>query len=117
MSTHDPTLFDLTAGERAKERGQLEAEGADRIAVWKLEARDALAWLAARGEPFTADDLARLVGLPDTGPNRSNAVGAVFSAAARQGLIRSTGHYRKSRRTLSHARVVAVWCGARKATP
>ena len=70
----------------------------------------ALLDLAEGGEPFTADDVIAKVGLPDAGTNRNNAVGAVFSAAARQGLIVRVG-YRNTRRVVGHARVVSIWAG------
>jgi hypothetical protein len=104
--------FDLTAGEAAKEAGQTRAAGADRAWTWRGRALDAIRDLAATGVPFTADDVIAVTGLPDVGSNRNNAVGSVFTTAARRGWIVKTGHYRASRRVLSHARVIAVWVGA-----
>lgn len=107
-----PTLFDLPAGQAAKDTGLHAAGAADRVWEWRNRALDAIRDLAATGLPFTADEVIAAVGLPDVGPNRNNAVGAVFSAAAKRGWIVKTGHYRPSRRVLAHARVVAVWVGS-----
>jgi hypothetical protein len=107
----EATLFDLPSGERAKEAGQLAAGSSDRAWEWRQRALDAIYDLASAGMPFTADDVIAVTGLPDLGPNRNNAVGATFSAAAKRGWIVHTGAYRKSRRVLSHARAVAVWAG------
>jgi hypothetical protein len=105
------TLFDLDAGERAKERGMDLASSSDRAWDWRRRAEVALYELAETGKPFTADDVVAVVGLPDLGPGRNNAVGAMFSAAAKRGWIVRVG-YRKATRVLSHGRVVAVWAGS-----
>lgn len=110
MGSQD-ALFDLPAGEARKEAGQRQAEYADPAWSWRSDALDAIWELAASGRTFTADDVVAVVGLPDFGPNRNNAVGAVFSSAAKRGWIVSTGVYRKSRRPEAHARVIAVWAG------
>jgi len=108
----DPdTLFDLELGQRAKSAGQRLAEYADRAWPWTGRAERAIRELAELGTPFTADDLIRKVGLPSSGPNNNNAVGSVFSSAAKRGLIERTGHYRQSRRALAHGRMIAVWVG------
>ena len=107
----DTPLFDLPAGDRAKSAGQQLAEYAADKWPWREKALNAIYDLASAGLPFTADDVIAVTGLPDVGPNRNNAVGATFSAAAKRGWIVQTGSYRKSRRVMSHARVIAVWIG------
>lgn len=107
-----PMLFDIARGERAKEAGMSRAGSSYRVSVWKQDALGVIYDLAVTGDPFTADDVIRVVGLPDTGTNRNNVVGAVFSAAAKRGWIRNTGTYRKTKRAISHGRVVVVWVGA-----
>jgi hypothetical protein len=87
------------------------ASSSGRVQGWKASAWEVLQELAGSGATFTADDLVARVGLPGSGrPNDSNAVGALFSAAARDGLIVRTG-YRKAGRAASHARVLATWTG------
>lgn len=104
------TLFDPRLGERVKARGLAQAGGAVRAWPWRVHAMEALRDLAALGEPFTADDVVGKVGLPDSGTNRNNAVGALFSAAAREGLIVRVG-FRNTKRVAGHARVVSIWAG------
>jgi len=109
----DPeTLFDLDLGEKAKELGQLQAGSADRAWEWRRQAEATIWDLASSGQPFTADDVIRLVGLPSYGPNQNNSVGAIFTACAKRGWITKTGSYRKARRAASHARMLAVWVGS-----
>jgi len=105
-------LFDAAEASRAKAEGVGRVLDSGRAWPWKLRALDVLEDLAASGEPFTADDLVAVTGLPESStPNANNAVGAVFNAVARRGLIVKTGAYRKSRRAVGHARVVAIWVG------
>jgi hypothetical protein len=110
-------LFDLPLGEELARRGMAQAASSERAWVWGRDAEAAIRQLAASGVPFTADDLIRLVGLPSWGVNRNNAVGALFTSAAKRGLIVRTGHYRKSRRALSHGRMIAVWVGVEGPLP
>lgn len=107
----EDTLFDLELGEKAKAVGQHQAGASDVAWEWRRRAEATIADLARAGEPFTADDVIRLVGLPSFGPNRNNSVGAIFTACAKRGWIVKTGHYRKARRAASHARMLAVWVG------
>ncbi len=69
--------------------------------------------LAKSGQPFTADDVTKLVGFPrNHRTNANNSVGAMMSACANRGIIYSVG-YKKAGRSLSHARMVQVWKGTR----
>jgi hypothetical protein len=106
-------LFDPPGAERRKAEGIEATLNAQRAWPWKEHAERAIYNLAATGLPFTADDVVAEVGLPDrsVGMNRNNAVGAVFSACAKRGWIRSTGHYMKSRRASNHSAVLAIWTG------
>lgn len=72
--------------------------------TWKHAAALEIEALAAIGQPFTAEDVAALVGRP----TRPNAMGAAMSAAVRRGQIRRVG-YRTATRPDAHARVIAVW--------
>jgi hypothetical protein len=100
-------LFDPD-GEALKDSGMELARNA--VPDWSDVARAGIVALVATGAAFTSEDLVRLVGLPRPaeGTNRNNAVGAVFSAAAKARLIRRIG-YAKCARPSSHARVLAVW--------
>lgn len=63
--------------------------------------------LARSGKPFTAEDVADIVGLPG-GSNK--AMGAAINRVARSGMIYRYGERPASRKT-SHARMLAVWFG------
>lgn len=79
---------------------------------WRRDAERMIEQLAAlsrrTGEGFTSDELYRYVG-PVMGPS-TNVVGALFSAAAKRGIIRRVG-YRPSVREVAAGRIVSVWIG------
>ena len=82
-------------------------------AAWKAAAKAAILQLAATGEPFTADDVWELIEPIGVTTHEPNAMGAVFNAAARDGVITSDGMYRPSCRRKAHRRMVRVWRAAR----
>jgi hypothetical protein len=86
-------------------------EKADR--AWKLAAAEAIRQLVAAGDPFTADEVWAMIEPLGVRTHEPNAMGAVFNAAARDGLITSDGMYRPSCRRKAHRRMVRVWRGAR----
>lgn len=75
---------------------------------WKEIVDDAIAYLAATGTPFTADDV-RDLGIPD--PHAPQAWGARFMAATRAGLIVRVGDA-SSRRPSVHAHRIGLYVGA-----
>lgn len=100
------TPAQLEIGFARKERGQRKAAVA--ASPWHNAALHYIASLS-RGARLTADNLIEALGLPNaSATNRNNSVGAVFSAAAKSGLIQRDG-WRNSTRPESHARVIAVW--------
>lgn len=94
---------------------ELKADGQQRALEAAKPWKDrAFNWIESskRGRMFTADDLIRALGLPhpdETGPNRNNAVGSVFSIASRKGWIRRYGTSYPSQRKSSHGRDISVW--------
>lgn len=61
---------------------------------------------------FTTDEVwLALEENPDVGTREPRAMGAVMRAAAQQGWVRATSHYRKSVRVECHARPLRVWVG------
>ncbi len=76
-------------------------------ADWKFRAERAVRRLAAEGEPFTTDDVWKLVGTPP----EPRALGAVMVAVRRSGGIVPTGEFRRSNRPECHKRDVKVWVG------
>jgi hypothetical protein len=101
----EPTLFDLSEGERAKKEGMEFAEAAQEGAL--RHARE-IARRIAQSRPdrcCTADDVGRALraqGLPDClGP----AAGSLF----RGNEWKFTGRFVKSARIKNHARLLRVW--------
>jgi hypothetical protein len=93
------------------EHGMERAREASRVQSWK---RAADSWIRnlPRGVEFTADTMARAIGLPDELGSRerpNNVVGAYFSAKAKTGAIRWTGRYQRSQRIVGHGNLQRVW--------
>jgi len=86
-------------------------EKADR--AWKLAAAEAIRQLVAAGDPFTADDVWAMIEPLGVCTHEPRAMGAVFKAAARDGIITSDGMHRTSCRRENHRRLVRVWRAAR----
>lgn len=98
----------VLAGLRGRDRGIARVwEGTDDD--WKALALATIQVLANAGDPFTAEDIREIVSDP---PGHPNAMGALFQAASRQGLIRFVG-YRKATRQSLHAHPIGVWVGAK----
>ena len=78
---------------------------------WWACAMSALKTEARTGRRFGADTLSEVYGLAD--PDSPNRWGALFSAAAKAGLIDPVG-FRISRRTSRSGGVCREWCGVRR---
>lgn len=103
-------LFDEPEGKRRRDDGQ--ARAIDAAQPWIRRARISIRLLAAERIPFIVDDLVAVVGTPQRkGQNRNNAVGALFAAMRREGVIEPTGKYQKTRRPEGHLRHVQEWIG------
>ena len=77
---------------------------------WRTKADRVIDELAATGRPFTAEAVrARLADDAIT----PAAFGSRFTAAARRGAIRKTGHYIRAQRASRNAGVLAEWVGVR----
>jgi len=100
--------FDKAFAQQLADAGMNTALNADRAQPWRMRAS---AWLLAQpaGIEFTADDLVAVIGLPDVGVNRNNAVGAWVAAQARLGRIVWTNRYRRSARVVRHGNLQRVW--------
>jgi hypothetical protein len=96
------------AGDQLKLFGMARVEQDMGDAPWRALADRAIAHLAARGEPFSAEDVCALAGRP----SHPNAVGARISTAARTGTIRRSG-FAKASRAERHSNVMALWVGTR----
>ena len=99
-------VLDLAEGMRRRDVGMARAS-AGVGEEWRSRARSVLEFVArSRGE-LTADDLwAAGLEVPEHG---TNAIGSVFTTAARDGLIENTHRTIRSARPGNHARAVPVW--------
>ena len=93
---------------------ELRDDGASRVSDntpgwWRNKCDAAIAQLAAKGQPFTADDVRAVTGDP---PNHPNAMGARFLTAARSKLIERVG-YKRPARASRHSCLTAVWQGVK----
>jgi hypothetical protein len=83
---------DTATGELLRDEGiALADESGD--AWWRPCASTALLYFASLDQPFSADDVLTLVGMPD----RPNQVGAVFPAAVVAGTIIPVGYVLSTR--------------------
>lgn len=81
---------------------------------WWDAALAAVRLLARRHGAFTADDVwEELDALPVDPPQEPRALGAVFQAARREGLIVPTARFVPSRRPVAHRKPCRVWEVAR----
>jgi hypothetical protein len=88
-------------------------EGMERVAsgvslTWTTRARMAVLRVARRQQPFTPDDIWD-TGLPR--PRDARALGPIMMALAREGLIKPTGRWVKSRYATQHATPIREWIG------
>lgn len=99
-------VLDLAEGMRRRDVGMARASSAVGD-EWRARARSVLEFVArSRGE-LTADDLwAAGLEVPE---HSTNAIGSVFTTAARDGLIENTHRTIRSARPGNHARAVPVW--------
>lgn len=106
-----PSIADAGRGEAAKNEGMARAD-ANTPAEWARACDAAIRILASTGEPFQAADLVaqNLVGEPDH-PNRW---GARFGAAARAGVIETSGVVQSKRATV-HRSLCRQWVGTAQA--
>lgn len=95
-------------GHARKIKGQADAL-ANAHEEWLNAAKRQIMYLASLPEPFTSEDVTRVVGLPRrrTASNQNNAVGALMTAAARRNIIRKVG-----RVTSAHGSEITQWRGA-----
>ena len=104
----DQDEFDFPKGKSEANNGMRHAESAKRVMEWR---HDAGRWFMLQpvGFEFNADDLTKAVGLPDSGANRNNVVGAFFNGLATSRFIRWTGHTTKSERIDRHTGMNRIW--------
>lgn len=94
-----------------KEQGITRALRSAHTAAWRARFRHAVRIVSNDMNEFTSEDVLRLTGLPtgEAHMNRNNAVGAMMTGLARQGLIQKTGKRCLSTRPSSHGAELTVW--------
>lgn len=100
--------FDFKEGKSNADDGMTLAEHAPRVQEWRHDAGRYFMLLPV-GTEFTADDVVKRCGLPDTGANRNNVVGAFFNGLATARFIRWTGKTYKSERIVRHTGMNRIW--------
>jgi len=78
-------------------------------AEWKEAALDIVRVLSFSTERFTTDDVWEYLESAGRTTHEPRAMGAIMRKAVKEGYIRSTGEFVKSRRPECHCRPVAVW--------
>ncbi|MES2341666.1 MAG: hypothetical protein V4597_08310 [Pseudomonadota bacterium] len=108
-----PPPFDPAEGSRRKAEGQaLQAESL-RLRPYRDRIRDYLVALAEAGEAFTSDSVYAMAEAEGDPLPAGQPMGAMFSAAAKAGLIgRVWTPSVASDRAASHRRALTVWKGA-----
>ena len=104
MTLVQASIFDAPAAERARDDAIEITAIANR--PWVERALGAVKTLAAIGEPFTTDDVWRMVG---DAPDERRAMGAVMRQAGRDRIVRSLNEWRLSERVECHRRPLRVW--------
>lgn len=100
--------LDLEEAIRAKEEGINRA--LDHRSWYRELAIASIGYLAARGEPFSADDVRLQIGDPPAGVH-GNVLGALFSHYAKRNVIRRVD-YRISAQKSGHGNLIRVWIGS-----
>lgn len=99
--------MDLVEAIRQRELGMERV--LDPKSQYRTAVEAAIKILAMAGQEFSSDDVRELAGDPPHDVS-TNTTGALFSAAAKAGLIQHVG-YRISARVKGHGNLVRVWIG------
>lgn len=105
-----PNLFDWARGQEARDAGIAQVEGNTSM-WWKDRAAESVRHCAHTLGKFTSDDVwmhmeSREINSDGVEPR---AMGAVFKAAQREGLIEPTSDFRRTVRVAGHCHPVLVW--------
>lgn len=94
----------------SKEEGQELALSSRAAMIWKDRFKQTVREFQS-GRRFTSEDVTAIVGLPQgqTSNNGNNAVGAMITALAKNGIIRKTSIRVPSGRATSHGAELVVW--------
>ena len=103
-------MTDLFTAAKAVRDEAVDRVGRNAPTEWKAHATEAVLHVARMTPIFTADEVwQRLEILNQAEGANPKALGAVLSSLARDGVIETTGNYRKSVLPRRHQRPVAEW--------
>jgi|JI10StandDraft_1071094.scaffolds.fasta_scaffold94923_5 hypothetical protein len=102
--------IDIKKLEREKDRA-IYASGVFSNQEWRIEAEAAVTLLAKRGNPFTTDEVLRLLKEVNVTTHDNRALGAVMNKFHKEGLIKPVG-IRKSIWRDAHRRPKTEWSRA-----
>jgi hypothetical protein len=103
-------MTDLFTSAKAARDEAVDRVGRNAPTEWKNHAAEAVLHCARMAPIFTADEVwQRLEILNQAEGANPKALGAVMSSLARDGVIVTTGNYRKSTLARRHQRPVAEW--------
>lgn len=103
---------DPVEGSRRKDDGQARQMDSERLRPYRERIRDYLVFLAETGKPFTSDSVYLMAEHEGDPLPAGQPMGAMFSAAAKAGLIeRVWTPAVASDRAESHRRALTVWRG------
>jgi hypothetical protein len=108
----DQYFLPFEEAKNQKKRGQDRAISAVSD-LYKYKFDRVLREFAAKGLPFSSEDITAIIGLPSQGQNKNNSIGGLMSGAAHMGLIRKFG-WTTSKSVNSHAREIRLWIGVEK---
>lgn len=118
-------IFNLFRNNKKPAPSLLSAETSENAitpaerAEWHRAATSAVESMALRGHKFTSDDVQRFLLVTNPGARTSDprALGPVFQAAFREGLIVPTGEFWVSNRKSAHRNPKRVWVAAPASLP
>ena len=105
--------FDFDEGKRNRDHALQAVSSTDKAQDFDDRATPVILHLARTGEPFTTDDVWRILG-PYDGERR--VMGSTMRRLATKGLIQKTMSTRKSSMPACHARDKALWIGTSPTT-
>jgi post-segregation antitoxin (ccd killing protein) len=100
------SIYDLA--ERRKQEG-IEVSYRNAESIWKKAATARLRWLAENCREFTSDQIVTYLDEQGITTGNNSALGAIFQAAARMGIIQPTSYYKESIRPKRHQAPVRIW--------
>jgi hypothetical protein len=106
-----PRVHSASASNAARDTGISQALQNEREAWRALHDKELALFLIEKGAAtFLSEDFRRwFVARGNVGPHHHNVWGAMWMAAARQGLVIKSGEYRHMRDVRSHARLTTEW--------